>query len=146
MISSLKPDSADFLNTVGWFQAFLCISNNSNKRQSYADTQLNYQTVLFLKTQLSISHLFALSLNVKQFYLSQRSDHISCYNSRLECTWGWWQLRGTPHSLVLQLYWSLTIKLYSVIFMTFVEEMQLIWSTAPIDRAMTCLVTSFFHR
>ena len=35
-------------------------------------TQLNEQTVLFLLIQFSISHLFALSLNVKHFYLTHR--------------------------------------------------------------------------
>ena len=34
--------------------------------------QLNDQTVLFKTIQLSISHLFAHSLNVKQFYLTQK--------------------------------------------------------------------------
>ena len=33
----------------------------------YRYTQLNDQTVLFLTIQFCISHLFALSLNVKQF-------------------------------------------------------------------------------
>ena len=33
---------------------------------------LKDQTVLFQTIQFSISHLFALSLNVKQFYLTRR--------------------------------------------------------------------------
>ena len=41
------------------------ITNNSIKHQSFVYTHLNGQTVLF---QFSISHSFALSLNVKQFY------------------------------------------------------------------------------
>ena len=36
-------------------------------------TQLNDQIVLFLSIQSCINHLFALSLNVKQFYLTHRS-------------------------------------------------------------------------
>ena len=47
----------------------LCITNNSIKHQSFVYTQLNDQTVLYLKIQFRISLLFALSLNVKQFYL-----------------------------------------------------------------------------
>ena len=39
------------------------------------------QTVLFLTIQFSISHLFALSLNVKQMYLTHRLDPIRCYRS-----------------------------------------------------------------
>ena len=35
-------------------------------------TELNEQTVLFETIQFSISHLFILSLNVKQFYLTHR--------------------------------------------------------------------------
>ena len=34
--------------------------------------QLNDQTVLFQVIQLSINHLFALSLKVKQYYLTHR--------------------------------------------------------------------------
>ena len=35
-------------------------------------TQLNHQTVLFLTSQFSLSHLFALTLNVKEFKLTHR--------------------------------------------------------------------------
>ncbi len=51
-------------------QLYITIKFNvSIKHQSvvYSD-----QTVLFLTVQFSISHLFALSLNVKQFHLTQR--------------------------------------------------------------------------
>ena len=37
---------------------------------SYLFILLNDETVLFLTIQFSQSHLFALSLNVKQFYLT----------------------------------------------------------------------------
>ena len=56
-----------------WFQILLCITNNTIKHQSFVYTQLNDQTVLFLTIQVSISHLFTLSLNVKQFYLTDRT-------------------------------------------------------------------------
>ena len=38
--------------------------------------------------------------------------------------WAWerWQWRGTPHSPKLQRYWSLTIRLFSVISRTLVEK------------------------
>ena len=52
----------------------LCITKNSTKHQSLVYTQLNRQTVLFQAIQLSISHLFALSLNVKQFFLTLSSS------------------------------------------------------------------------
>ena len=42
------------------------------KHQSSVYTKLNDQTVLFLIIQFSRSHLFALSLNAKQFYLTHR--------------------------------------------------------------------------
>ena len=54
------------LHIVKLFQVLLCITNNLFN-QSFVYTQLNEQTVLF-----SINHLFALSLNVKQFYLTHR--------------------------------------------------------------------------
>ena len=60
------------VNKVKWFQVLLSITNNSIKHQSFVYTQLNEQTVLFLTIQFSLSHLFTLSLNVKQFYLTKR--------------------------------------------------------------------------
>ena len=50
------------------------ITSNSIKHQTFIYTQLNYQTVLFLTFRFSISHLFAHSLNVEQFYLTHRYD------------------------------------------------------------------------
>ena len=44
---------------------YVCITNNSIKHQSFVYTQLNDQTVLFQIIQFSLSHLFALSLDVK---------------------------------------------------------------------------------
>ena len=49
----------------------LCITNNSIKHQSFVYPQLNDQTALF-KTIQFLSPLFAHSLDVKQFYLTQR--------------------------------------------------------------------------
>ena len=48
-----------FFHTVKWFQVFLCITNDSIKHQSFVDTQLTDQIVLFLTIQFSISYLFA---------------------------------------------------------------------------------------
>ena len=62
----------------------LCSPNNSIKHQSFVYTQLNDRTILFLTIHFSIIHLFVLSLNVKQSYLSHRQDAIRCYHSRLE--------------------------------------------------------------
>ena len=44
--------------------------NKLVKRQSFAYTQLNDQTVQFQAIQFSIIHLFPYSLYVKQFYLT----------------------------------------------------------------------------
>ena len=52
------------------------MTNNSNEQQSFVYTQLNDQIALFQRIQYSISHLLALSLNVKQFYLTHRLDPI----------------------------------------------------------------------
>ena len=57
---------------VKWFQVLLCIIDNSFKHQPFIYTQLNDQTVLFQAIQFRISHLFAHSLNVKQFFLIHR--------------------------------------------------------------------------
>ena len=48
----------------------LSTKNNSIKHQRFVYTELNDQTVLFLTIQFMSRHLFALSLNVKQFYLT----------------------------------------------------------------------------
>ena len=40
---------------------------------SFVYTQLNNQTVLFQKIQFNVSHFFAQSLNVKQFYFTHRA-------------------------------------------------------------------------
>ena len=46
------------VNKVKWFQALLCITNNSIKHQSFVYTQLNVKTVLFQTIQFSISTQF----------------------------------------------------------------------------------------
>ena len=84
------------LYTNKWFYVFLSNSNNSMYNESfvythlncskycyvsltihsnfsYLFTQLNNQIVVFQTIQYSINHLFALSLNVKQFYLINRT-------------------------------------------------------------------------
>ena len=60
------------LHTVKSFQVLLCITNNSIKPPSFVYTQTNVKTVLFQTIQLCISHLFTLSLNFKQFYLTHK--------------------------------------------------------------------------
>ena len=50
----------------------LCIANNSIKHQLFVYTRLNDPAVLFQTIQFSISDLFVLSLNVKQFYLTHK--------------------------------------------------------------------------
>ena len=102
------------------------ITNNSIKSQSFVYTHLNDQTVLFITIQFSISHLFALSLNVKQFYLTHRKDPIRCYYSRSEWTWKWWQLRDTPHS-PNHWNWSLTIRLFNVTFRAVISREEVLF-------------------
>ena len=60
------------LHTIKRFQVFQCITNNSIRYQLFVYTHLNDQIVLFPTIQFSISHLFALILDVKQFYLTHR--------------------------------------------------------------------------
>ena len=50
----------------------IAMNYNSTKHQLFVYTELNVQTVLFQTIQFSIIHLFAHSLNVKQFYLTHR--------------------------------------------------------------------------
>ena len=67
LITFLNEPKLILLHAVKWFQVLLCITNNSFKHKSFVYTLLNDQTVLF-----SLSHLFALSLNVRHFYLNHR--------------------------------------------------------------------------
>ena len=55
------------------FQVLLCTTNDTIKYQSFVYTQLNDQTVTFQIIQFSISHLFAYSLNAKQFWPIDRT-------------------------------------------------------------------------
>ena len=117
---------------------FLCITSNSINHQSFIYSQINDQTVLFLTIQLSISHFFSHTWNVKKFYLTHRLDFIKCYHSKSEWTWEQWQWRAIKHSPKLQYYLSLTIRLFSVISWTLVgrgrshpsAEMQPVYSTS----------------
>ena len=118
-------------NKVKWFQVLLYISNNSIRHQSFVYTQLNDQTVLFLTIQVICLHTII---------LTHRFDPISCYHSGSE--WTWLQWRDTLHSPKLQHYWSLTMRLFSVISRILVREwsypsaeMQLGYSAAPADLA-----------
>ena len=91
-----------------------------HSHQSFVYTQLNDQTVLFQTIQFSINHLFAFSLNVKQYYLAHRNDPIGCYHPGPKLTWEWWQWRGTLNSPKLQYDWSHTIRFFSVMSRTLV--------------------------
>ena len=76
----------------------LFITNNSIKHQSFVYPHSNDQTVQTI--QFSLSHLYALSLNVKQFNLDYINlyDYIRCYHSGPGSTWERWQWRVTLHS------------------------------------------------
>ena len=91
LIMFLKEFNIICLHTVKWFQVLLCITNNSFKLQSFVYTQLNDKTVLFLTIQFSISHLFAYSLNIKQFYLTHWYEPIRVFYSGPVWTLEQWQ-------------------------------------------------------
>ena len=128
LITSLKEPKLIILLTVKWFQVLLCITNNSIKYQSFVYTQLNHQIVLFQIIQFCSSHLFTLSLNVKQFHLTHKLDPIRCYYSGPEWTWEQWQWRGIPHFPNLQ-GWSLAIRWFNVMRYYPSAEMKPVYST-----------------
>ena len=107
-----KQFSLAKFNQVKWFQVLLCITNNSIKHKLFVCTPLNDHTVLFQTIQFSISHLLALSLNIKQFYLTHCKDPIGYQNFGPEWTWGRWKWRSILHSPKLLHDWSLTIRLF----------------------------------
>ena len=63
---------------------------------------------------------------------------IRCYHSKSEWTWKQWRWRDTPHSLELQHYWNLTIKLFSVISRTHVVR----WGggLTPLQKSSRCIL------
>ena len=69
---SLDEPQLILLRRVKWLHVFLWITNNSIKPLSVVYTQLNYQTFIFKTNHFHISHLFAHSLNVEQFYFTHR--------------------------------------------------------------------------
>ena len=95
------------------------------------ETKPNHKTIKF-----SISILFISICLIE--------DPIRCYHSEPECTWEWWQWKGTPYSPKLQYYWSLNIRLLRVIcrHMLVVSypsaEMQSVYSTVSADWASCC--------
>ena len=127
-----------FLNehSIKWFQVLQCITNNSIKHQSFIYTLLNDLIVLFQAIQFSKSHLFLLSLNFKQFYWAQRYDLIRCYHPGPDRSRKRWQWRGNPHYPKLQHYWSLTIKLFSIISRTLVGDL------TPLKSCIRCTLHS----
>ena len=68
----IKQSNLAYDNIVKWFEVLLCITNNWGKYHSFVYTQLNAQTVQIQTIQFSIKHLFALSLNIKMFFLTYR--------------------------------------------------------------------------
>ena len=67
------------------------------------------------------------------FYLTHRLNHVRCYHFGPEWTWKWWLWKGTPHSLKLQHYWNLTIRLFSVISWTLVGGvLSLCWEAVSV--------------
>ena len=114
----LKLTSVISVNTVEWSNS--SSSSNSIYHKSFVCIQFKCQTVIFQAIQFIISHLSAFSLNVKQFYLTQRQDLIWCYHSRWDWTWDRWQWRTTLYYPKIQ-GWKLTIRLFWVIIRTLVQ-------------------------
>ena len=98
----------------------IAIYNNSIKHQSFVCTQLNDQTVLFITIQFSRSLSFAHNSNDQPVLFDPLKDPIRCYYSGQDWTRVRWQWRGTQDSLKLQIYGSLTIRLFRVTSRTLV--------------------------
>ena len=84
--------------------------------------QLKVQTVLFLTILFNVCHLFAHSLNVKEFYLTYLVLSL-CW----EWTWQQWQWNGIPHSP----------KLYRLILY---PGHSVRWCLIPLQRCSRCIL------
>ena len=121
------------------FLSIAMYHQHSIKHQSFVYTQLNNQTVLFRAIQFSISHLFALSLNVKQFYLTLSGAAISSQSSS--------ESDGNERVLCIPQSSSLSDCLVSYLGQSVGEsyssaKMQLVYSTASADLATSSCANS----
>ena len=66
------------------------------KHQSFVYTQLNDKTVLFQTVQFSISHLFALCLNVKKFLCDPYIGHYQVILLLARVDLGVMTIKGYP--------------------------------------------------
>ena len=112
------------VNKVKWFQELLCITNNSLKHKSFIQTQLNDQTVLFQAIQLSINTYFSTNWPIDRTLSGATTPGQSGHGSEGHK----WILR-IPQSLTLH-YWSLTVRLFSVISRTLFGGVLLLCSEA----------------
>ena len=92
------------------------------------------KTFLFQAIQSSQTILICVSMQL--VLLTHSYGPIRCYNSGPDWTWEQWQWRGAPHSLKLQHYWNLTIRLFSVIYTS------LVWGggLTPLQRSSRCIL------
>ena len=137
-LTFLNEPKLILLHTVKRLQVLLCITNNSIKHQSFVYTQLINQTVLFQTIQFSINHLLALSLNVKQFYLTQDktlfrgpgndgNDRVLCISQR-SCITGASPSNVLGHTLLVGVTPS--------------AEIHLVYSTTP-DKWVLLALSSY---
>ena len=93
------------------------ITQISIKYPSFIYTQSNGQIRLFLTIWSRVGHLFAHSLNIKQFYLTQWWDPTRYILSGLDWTLEQWRWRAKPHSSEFRGL-RFTIRWFNVIFDT----------------------------
>ena len=117
--SPISNNSVYHVNKIKWFQVLHYIISNSIKHQTFVYIQLNGKTALFQTIQFSISTQFKC--------WAVLFDPIRCYHSRSEWIWQW---RGILNFSELQHYWSLTVRMFSVIFLTLVGELLALYRDA----------------
>ena len=94
-------------------------------------TQLNDQTVLFLTIQFNKSFAcIQFKCQIVLFY-----SLIGLYQMLPLWTWERWQRKSTLHSPKLQHFWSLTIRLFSVI----IQDTHLM-GFAPLQKCTWCIL------
>ena len=92
--------------------------------------QIKWEVYFLKKSSLVfiVSLWFCMHMHI--YHVSIQQDPIKCYGSRPQWIWERWQWRSIPHSLKLQHYWNLTIRLFSVISWTLVWG----WWVLPLCR------------
>ena len=113
-VTFLNEPKLILLHTIKWFQVLLCITNNSIKHHLFLYSQLNDQTVLFLRIQFSLSFICT-QFKCQTVLFDPKIRPFQALPLRDNVDQGAIIMKGYAAFPKLQYYWSLTIWFFNVI-------------------------------